>query len=163
MKVTRILWCFLLIVPILLCGCGSKELSPAKITASPDVLGGGVTVEYNKDRREILVGGEGEVIPFYEQDISRGFTEEGHRVSLKFIAPYGVKEFETGILIVNGKTYSAGEFYQTVNGEKVGEFVVSPILRENEITSIKITWQDGTKEQVYKVIVKPETIFEKAK
>lgn len=163
MKKSRLLVVFSLIMcaVTLFSGCGSREFSSAKVESVGGLIGGGTKLEYNKDLKEIYVGGEGEKLAYFEQDIASGIERPGYYVGLMFTAPQEVDEFETGVLSFQGKTISAGRFYKMVNGQKTREFVVYPeFTEEKREVDIKITWQDGSKEQSYKVIVLPQTQFE---
>ena len=158
MKKFKVFVVFLLVFPLIMVGCGDFAVGNADIIRDSEMTGGTLSFEYNKDTREIFFGGEGEVIQFYEADILKGWNESGNRLGIIMQAPSEVTEFETGTLTMQGQSLSAENFYRTVNGEKIGEVVLYPLVKENEKEiEIKITWQDGTKEQVYKIIIKNGT------
>lgn len=160
MKKFKLFVAFLVIFPLIMVGCGDSTIGNANVTRDSEMTGGSLSFEYNKTAREIFFGGEGEAIQFYEADILKGWNESGNRLGLILQAPSEVDDFETGTLTLQGKTMTAGSFYRTVNGEKIGEVVLYPLVKENEREiEIKITWQDGTAEQVYKIIIKAGTIL----
>lgn len=163
MKKSQVLVIFSIFLCVLmLCGCGSKTLESANVEPVADLTNGGVKIEYNKDLKEIYVGGEGEVLNYFEPDIALGVDKPGWRVGLKFTAAAEVTEYETGIMTMQGKTISAGQFYRNVNGQKSRDMIVYPVFSEEEREiEIKVIWQDGTKEQTYKVKVLPHTQFRK--
>lgn len=158
MKKFKVFVAFLLVFPLIMVGCGGSAVGNANVVRDSEMTGGTLSFEYNKGTREIFFGGEGEVIQFYEADILKGWNESGNRLGLILQVPGEVTDFETGTLTLQGKTMTAGSFYRTVNGEKIGEVALYPLVKENEKgIEIKITWQDGAKEQVYKIVIKNGT------
>ena len=145
--------------PILLIGC-SENLLYAEVNRDSENVGGSISFDYNKDLGIITIGGENEQIQYYKEDIAKGWEESGNRVGIKFTAPAKVKEYETGTLSYQGKTISSGDFYREVNGQKIGEAVVYPLIKDvDKEIEIKITWQDGIEEQTYKVKIAKGTVL----
>lgn len=159
----KLLCLILLTLTIFLSGC-NQTLPFANCTRDSENIGGSISVEYNKSTGEIFIGGENQQIQYYEANIARGWQEGGNRVGLKFTAPSKVKEYETGSVSLQGKTITSGDFYQEVNGQKTGIAFVYPLIKNvDEEIEIKITWQDGSEEQVYKLIIKEGTRLMEAK
>ncbi len=153
----KLLCLIFLCLALILTGC-NQTLPLANCTRDSENIGGSISFKYNKSTGEIFIGGENEQIQYYEKNIARGWQEGGNRIGLKFVAPSMVKEYETGSISIQGKTISSGDFYQEVNGQKTGEAIIYPLIKNiEEVIEIKITWQDGSEEQVYKVIIKEGT------
>lgn len=149
---------FLLILPILLCTGCNDSLPLAKISRDSELTGG--SLPFSVVENKIYFGGEGECVQFYDVDVTKGWDKAGNRVGIVLSAPAGVNEFDTGTLSMQGKTISSGGFYSTVNGEKIGKVTLYPLVSPDEReVEIKITWQDGTAEQSYKVIINDKTSF----
>ena len=114
---------------------------------------------YDKNDCIVYVGGEDEVVQFSEADESRNLNE-GCRIGLKVMAPDDAKDLSQSTLEMNGINYASGDFLESVNGEKQRFFNIYPILskQDNEIR-FKVKWQEGTKEQEYKVEILEGTKF----
>ncbi|MDE6583681.1 MAG: hypothetical protein K2K31_03440, partial [Clostridia bacterium] len=57
-------------------------------------------------------------------------------------------------------TYSAGDFLASVNGQNQRFFYLYPSFdKENTEVTFTITWQEGTKEQEYRVVIVDGTQF----
>ena len=149
-------------LPLFFVGC-SEKLPYATVTRDSENIGGSISFAYNQDLGEIYFGGEGEEIQYYESDITKGWEKAGCRVGIKLTPPIKIKEHETGTLTYQGKTISSGDFYREVNGQKIGEVVIYPLIEDiDKEIEIKITWQDGIDEQTYKVkIVKGTRLMKK--
>jgi len=156
----KLLIVIFIFLPILLIGC-SEKLPYAEVNRDSENVGGSISFDYDKDLGIITIGGENEQIQYYKEDIAKGWEESGNRVGIKFTAPVKVKEYETGTLSYQGKTISSGDFYREINGQKIGEVVVYPLIKDiNKDIEIKITWQDGIEEQTYKLkIAKGTTLM----
>ncbi len=141
-------------------GCGDENLPNAKVTRDSEMTGGSLSFEYNQESGHIYVGGQDEIVQFYDSNITKGWQEEGNRIGLVFYAPKKLSDYETGTLSFQGETFSGGGFFRRVNGEKIGEVIIYPLIsEEDKEIEIKITWQEGIKEQVYKLIIKKGTTF----
>ena len=149
---------FILILPIIFCTGCNNSLPLAKVSRDSELTGGNLS--FSVIENKIYFGGEGEFVQFYEANIAKGWEVSGNRVGIVLTAPAGVNEFDTGTLTMQGKTISSGVFYSTVNGEKIGKVALYPLVSSDEReVEIKITWQDGTAEQSYKVIINDKTNF----
>lgn len=145
------------LVALLLSGC-SRALPLARVERDEELTGGNLSFKIEGDK--IYLGGKDQCLQFYEANIAKGWAEAGNRVGLVFYAPSKIEDFDTGTLVFQGKTIQGGEFYQTVNGQKTGKVTLYPLFTSEKRTAeIKITWQDGTAEQTYQVIIDDQTSF----
>lgn len=153
---------FLLLSMFLMTGCGDKSLEYADMQRDEQNIGGGLSFEYDRLSHVAMFGGEGEIIEYYEEDVARGFEKAGNRIGIKLIAPSEVKDYDTGSAVIGDEKIVGGKFYRQINGKKIGEAVFYPIVDEdNRKIDLKIKWEDGTKEQVYSIIIKENTLFDK--
>ena len=140
-------------------GCGEKELPSAKITRDDARTGGSLSFVYDKKERTVTIGGRGEVVQYSSADETSG-VEEGTRVGLKITAPDEKVDLSTATLEMNGVHYSSSNFLETINGQKQRFFEIEPLVSENdEKIELKICWAEGTKEQVYQIVIAPGTKF----
>ena len=152
-KVLVVLLCLMMIFPFISFGCGSKELDSASIVRDNLRTGGSLSFVYDKSQRVVYVGGEDEVVQFSEADESKGLSE-GCRIGLKVTAPDENLDLETATLEMNGVNYSSGNFLETINGQKQRFFNLYPLVsKEDDEIKFSVTWQDGTKQQDYKIIM----------
>ncbi len=152
-KVMVVLLCLMMIFPFISFGCGSKELDSASIVRDDLRTGGSLSFVYDKSQRVVYVGGEDEVVQFSEADESKGLSE-GCRIGLKVTAPDENLDLETATLEMNGVNYSSGNFLETINGQKQRFFNLYPLVsKEDDEIKFSVTWQDGTKQQDYKIIM----------
>ena len=152
-KVLVVLLCLMMIFPFISFGCGSKELDSASIVRDDLRTGGSLSFVYDKNQRVTYVGGEDEVVQFSEADESKGLSE-GCRIGLKVTAPDENFDLETATLEMNGVNYSSGNFLETINGQKQRFFNLYPLVsKEDDEIKFSVTWQDGTKQQDYKIIM----------
>ena len=140
-------------------GCNDKNLDSATITRDDARTGGSLSFVYNKDDRVVYVGGVDEVVQFSSADESRNLTE-GCRVGFKVSAPEEEVDVSNAVLEMNGVNYSSGEFLESQNGQKLRFFNIYPLFsKEDRRAKFKITWQEGTKAQEYKIEVIEGTKF----
>ncbi len=152
-KVLVVLLCLMMIFPFISFGCGSKELDSASIVRDDLRTGGSLSFVYDKSQRVVYVGGEDEVVQFSEADESKGLSE-GCRIGLKVTAPDENLDLETATLEMNGVNYSSRNFLETINGQKQRFFNLYPLVsKEDDEIKFSVTWQDGTKQQDYKIIM----------
>lgn len=152
-KVLVVLLCLMMIFPFISFGCGSKEIDSASIVRDDLRTGGSLSFVYDKSQRVVYVGGEDEVVQFSEADESKGLSE-GCRIGLKVTAPDEKLDLETATLEMNGVNYSSGNFLETINGQKQRFFNLYPLVsKEDDEIKFSVTWQDGTKQQDYKIIM----------
>jgi len=143
---------------LVLSGCNNNketELSYGTVTRDPSNVGGAtLSFVYDSATHTATFGGVGQQVAYYSADASLG-REEGNRVGIQITAPESVKDFSKATITMNGKTHENGSF---LDGEN---FVwVYPNLSENKRSeTIKIRWQENTKEQVYTVRVADGTTF----
>ncbi len=148
--------CLIVGSSLLLSACGDKETELAYGTVvRDDAKTGGETLSfiYDSETHTATFGGEGEEILFYEADIDASRTA-GNRVGVKITAPSGVTDFSTAKLVAGGKCYENGSFLTGNSFDYVAD--VSESKKEDEI---KIRWQDGSKEQIYKIKIAGGTTF----
>lgn len=143
---------------VVLSGCNNNketELSYGTVTRDPSQVGGAtLSFVYDEATHTATFGGEGQQVAYYAADASLG-REAGNRVGIQITAPESVKDFSKATITMNGKTHENGSFLDGDN------FVwVYPNLNENKKSeTIKIRWQENTKEQVYTVKVAEGTTF----
>lgn len=148
--------CFLMIFCLL--GCG-KDVESAKISRDDERVGGSLSFVYDKKERLISVGGEGEVLQYSDGNIEKGYAE-GNRVGLKVTCPDVDLNLENSKLMMNGRTYSVGDFYQTVDGQKQRFFNIYPAFSQDDrVVFFSVVWDSNIKEQKYKIEVVDGTIF----
>ena len=148
--------CFLMI--FCLFGCG-KDVESAKISRDDERVGGSLSFVYDKKERLVSVGGEGEVLQYSDGNIEKGYAE-GNRVGLKVTCPDVDLNLENSKLMTNGRTYSVGDFYQTVDGQKQRFFNIYPAFsQEDRVVFFSVVWDSNIKEQKYKIEVVDGTIF----
>lgn len=148
--------CFLMI--FCLFGCG-KDVESAKISRDDERVGGSLSLVYDKKERLISVGGEGEVLQYSDGNIEKGYAE-GNRVGLKVTCPDVDLNLENSKLMMNGRTYSVGDFYQTVDGQKQRFFNIYPAFsQDDKEVFFSIVWDKGIEEQKYKMKIVDGTIF----
>lgn len=143
---------------ILLSACGNKptELAYGTVTRD-DAKTGGVNLSfiYDSVTHTATFGGEGEEIVYYEADLEASRTA-GNRVGIKITAPSSVTDYSTAKLIAGGKCYEKGSF---LTGNS---FVyVADVSEEKKEEEIKVTWQDGSKEQIYLIKIAGGTTLAK--
>lgn len=152
-KVLVVLLCLMMIFPFISFGCGSKDLDSASIVRDDLRTGGSLSFVYDKSQRVVYVGGEDEVVQFSEADESKGLSE-GCRIGLKVTSPDENLDLESATLEMNGVNYSSGNFLETINGQKQRFFNLYPLVsKEDDEIKFSVTWQDGTKQQDYKIIM----------
>lgn len=150
--------CFLIL--FCLFGCG-KSIESATIVRDDERVGGSLSFVYDKRERLVSIGGDGEILQYSEGNIEKGY-DEGNHVGIKVIAPEVDFDIENSKLKMNGRTYSMGEFYQTVDGQKQRFFNLYPIFTESDKeVYFSINWDNGIEEQKYKIVIADGTSFEK--
>lgn len=148
-----------LCICLLLTGCGEKEISAAKIVRDDARVGGTLSFVYDSADKTVYVGGDGEVVQYFSGDESNGI-DEGNRVGLKVIAPNENIDINEATLQMNGNTYAAGEFLESVDGQKQRYFNIYPLVGEKQReVKFSVKWSDGVKEQEYKLVVLSGTKF----
>lgn len=147
------------LLPVFAGGCGERELPSANIVRDDARTGGTLSFVYDRDKRLILIGGEGEVVQFSSADEERGLAE-GCRIGLKVTAPDEKLDLSNASLKMNGVTYSAGSFLESINEQPQRFFNIYPIVSPvDSAIKFEVTWQEGTKTQEYKIMVQPGTKF----
>ena len=130
-------------------GC-DKIFDMAEVSRNNEGTGGTLSFEYNKESGKITFGGEGEIVQFYQADLSKGWNEDGARVGIKLTAPTELDSFEAIIVWVDGVENPPYFKQLYISGQKTGEIELTPKVEdvEKEI-EIKISWQSGSQEQKY--------------
>lgn len=161
MKYIGLLLTIFMVLPMLfLIGCGDKSLEYSLIQRDDQNIGGNLTFDYDSVTHVATFGGEGETVEYYNEDIARGFNKAGNRVGIKLSAPSSIKDYNTGSALVGEEKIVGGIFYRQVNNEKVSEAVFYPLVDENNRKiELKITWEDGTAEQTYIILIRKGTKF----
>lgn len=148
-----------LVLALMLSACGG-QLEYTAIERNSEMTGGSLTFSYDRESHTAIFGGQGEFVQFYSKDITKGWEEDGCRVGIVLTAPSNIKDFESGSLTIDGKKFIAGEFYQTVNNQKVGRVELTPLVSQDKREiEIKISWSENSPAQVYKIKIKDGTEF----
>lgn len=159
MKKIKIFVFFMCFVSVFcLAGC-NQELSAAKITRDDARTGGSLSFVYDAAQRTIFVGGQNEIVQFSSADEAKNLSE-GNRIGIKVTAPDEKLDLSSATLNMNDVSYSSGEFLERVNDQRQRFFNIYPMFsKKDRQVSFSITWQEGTCEQHYKIIVVDGTKF----
>ena len=134
-------------------GCGSKTLDAASIVRDDARTGGSLSFVYDKNTQTVYVGGENEVVQFSSENEAKGLSE-GCRIGLKVTAPDESLNLDTATLEMNGVNYASGNFLEMIDGQKQRFFNLYPLVSpEDDVVKFSVTWQEGTKQQDYKIIM----------
>lgn len=153
----KVLLIFLILLSIVSTGCGTKIYSSATITRDEANTGGDLSFIYDEHTKNIYFGGEGEYLQYYSADEVKGL-DEGYRVGIKVIAPSEVKNLEDAVLEINGNKYN--DFFEKIESQPQNYFYIYPTFNENtKEVNFKITWNQSSKTQKYKVILNEKTNF----
>lgn len=145
---------------IFLFGCNEKEVPYSNIYRDMFNTGGDITFSYDNITHTAYFGSENDVLQYYESDISKGWKEEGNRIGIRLVSPIKITNHLSGSASIGGVEYQNGSFYKTINGEISSVVEFYPIVsEENREFELKILWQNGIKEQVYKIYIREGTIF----
>lgn len=156
----KVLLIFLILLSIVSTACGTKIYSSATITRDEANTGGDLSFVYDSHDRCVYFGGEGEYIQFYSANEVSGL-EEGYRVGIKMIAPSEVKKLEDAVLEINGNKYN--DFFEKIESQPQNYFYIYPTFNENtKEVNFKITWNQTSKPQSYKIILNEKTNFLKS-
>lgn len=150
---------FLCFVSVFVVGCDKKSFAQPILSRDNYNTGGSLTFSYDQQSHVGYFGGEGEVVQFYQEDIAMGWTEAGCRVGVCLLLPNNLKDYKGATAKVNSKELNSNEFIVEVDNEtKIALF--QPIVSEdNRVISIKITWEENSQTQEYKIVIKEETLF----
>ena len=149
----------LCVVSIFLCGCEKKSFSQPDFTRDNYNTGGNLTFYYDQQAHVAYFGGEGEVVQYYEEDVAKGWTEKGCRVGISLTLPTEIEDYKSASAKVNGKEYNSNDFIVEINDETVIAQFQPIVSEDNRIINIKISWQEDSEAQEYKIIIKEGTIF----
>ena len=153
----KVLLIFLILLSIVSTACGTKIYSSATITRDEANTGGDISFIYDEHTKNIYFGGEGEYLQYYSADEVKGL-DEGYRVGIKVIAPSEVKNLEDAVLEINGNKYN--DFFEKIESQPQNYFYIYPTFNENtKEVNFKITWNQSSKTQKYKVILNEKTNF----
>ena len=159
-SILKIFLCVLIVTLSLCMASCTEKVYPQNIVYQDDQkTGGNLSFYYDEISHTAVFGGEGEVIAFYQKDLTKGWNKEGNRVGIKIIAPSSVKDYDSGWAKVGDEEIKNGEFYQVVNGEKSNQANFYPIIDENFFCNIEICWEEGSKPQNYQVKIVEGTIL----
>jgi len=140
-------------------GCDKKSFSQPVLTRDNYNTGGNITFFYDQQSYVAYFGGEGEIIQYYEQDIAKGWREEGCRVGISLLLPNNLEDYKSATAKINGKELNSTDFIVEINEEtKIAQF--QPIVNEkNKVINLKITWEEDSQSQEYKIVIKEGTMF----
>ncbi len=153
----KVLLIFLILLSIVSTACGTKIYSSATITRDEANTGGDLSFVYDSHDRHVYFGGEGEYLQYYSADEVKGL-DAGYRVGIKVIAPSEVKNLEDAVLEINGVKYN--DFFEKIESQPQNFFYIYPTFNEKtKEINFKITWNQTSKPQKYKVILNEKTNF----
>lgn len=141
------------------CGCQDKLIPQSVLTQDNYKTGGNLTFVYDEYSHTAFFGGEGEVIQYYSEDITKGWTAEGCRIGVMLAVPKEVDEYKSGSATLNGEKLSPNDYMITLDNQTYYALFQPIVSKDKPEIDLKITWQDGTMEQTYKIIIKEGTIF----
>ena len=164
MKTLKIYNLFVIFVALacscLLCGC-QNNYEFINVKQDNELTGGNLTFDYQQDTQTINVGGNNEIILFYQTNLLKGWEEEGNRIGLEFNSPSNLKSFEDISIKIDEQEIDNINFL-SVNNEKTGSFVIYPLIEKiGELIKITISWESNSKEQIYYLKIDPNTILMK--
>ena len=143
-----------------LVGCNNKVLPNAIISRDDYLIGGNISFVYNKENGNIFLGGEDEVIQFYQSDLAKGWESDGCRVGLKIISPCKVEDVNNIKIKLDGEILRDDGLFSIVNDEKIAQINLYPLVsNEKKDLSLEIKWTSTSKTQCYNIIIKDGTRF----
>ena len=141
----------------LLSGCGGKSVAYSFIEQDAYHTGGNITFVYDHISHTAYFGDKGEFIEYYDEDIAKGWREEGNRIGFKIALPQNVDDYMSATAIIDGKEMSYDQF---IVGEEVKYALFQPIVnKETSLLIIKIRWESSAKEQIYNIVIREGTGF----
>lgn len=150
---------FLIFICIFMIGCDKKSFLQSPLTRDNYNTGGNLTFLYDELSHVAYFGGEGEVVQFYQEDIAKGWREKGCRVGVSLLVPNQLNGCKSATAKINGEEINSNDFIVEVDEQTtIAQF--QPIVsQQTQIIEIKITWEENTQSQTYKIIIKDGTIF----
>ena len=150
--------CLILAFCVIFAGCG-KEYSYGKVERDSALTGGNLTFVYDEATHTATFGGEGEAIAYYSAQAGLGQVA-GNRIGFKIYAPCEVTDYSKAKLNFQGEEITGGGFMQTVYGQVMNYFVLTPVVSENNRQlEVKVTWTQDAEAQVYTIKVADGTKF----
>ena len=151
---------FILLPCLFFVACGDREVSYSTIYRDQFETGGDISFSYDNITHTAHFGGNNEIIQYCQPDISKGWQEGGHRIGISLNAPIKLTNPLSAHANLDGIEYDNGSFLKSVNGEITNRAEFYPVLsQEKREIELKIVWQDGITEQVYKIVINEGTIF----
>ena len=152
------LFAVIILAPLLLVGCG-RQYTYGIVERDNALTGGNLSFVYDEATHTATFGGEGEAVLFYEADEGLGRVA-GNRIGFKIYAPCDVTDYSKAKLNFQGEEITGGAFMQTVYGQVMNYFVLTPIVSEdNRQFEVKVTWTQDAEAQVYTIKVADGTKF----
>ena len=150
--------CLILAFCVIFAGCG-KEYSYGKVERDSALTGGNLTFVYDEATHTATFGGEGETIAYYSAQAGLGQVA-GNRIGFKIYAPCEVTDYSKAKLNFQGEEITGGGFMQTVYGQVMNYFVLTPVVSEdNRQLEVKVAWTQDAEAQVYTIKVADGTKF----
>lgn len=150
----------LLAIPLLLMGgCNEKTFDYSALERDNYNTGGNLTFVYDQITRTATFGGEGETVQFYSQDIAKGWEEEGCRVGVQLLIPKEVKDYKSATAVLDEDKLTAEDFVVQIGDEPQYALFQPIVSQEKSQVELKITWQEGYKEQTYLIVISDGTNF----
>ena len=156
---TKKLFLIMLLFVLACAGCKQKEFDYVAMSRDAYNTGGVLSFEYDNITHTAYFGGEGQIVQYYSTDIAKGWTEEGCRVGVTLPLPKGIDDYKSAVATLDEKQLEWDDFGYGEEGEM--QYVIfQPIVSEEKSHIIlKITWQDGSKEQTYNIAIREGTLF----
>lgn len=162
MKLLKTVFVLILVVTcFFMCGCDKKSFFQPLLSRDNYNTGGNLTFYYDNQSHVAYFGGEGEVVQYYQTDIAKGWTEKGCRVGVSLPLPNNLEDYKSATAKINGEEFNSNDFIVEIDQQTtIAQF--QPIVSEkNSEIDIKITWEEETQPQEYKIIIKQGTLFMK--
>ncbi len=150
---------FIIMICLFSFGCKDNNLSQPSLERDRYNTGGNLTFVYDEVAHVASVGGEGEVIQFYDKDLVKGWDEEGNRIGFSLLVPKEVKDYKSGKANLNGEKLLADDYISLNEGQNLIATFQPIVKNGKEDITLKITWEDGKNEQIYKIIIAKGTLF----
>lgn len=153
-----VIFSLVMLIPLLLTGCG-REYTYGKVERDNSLTGGNLSFVYDEVTHTATFGGQGEAVLYYEADESLGKIA-GNRIGFKIYAPCDVTDYSKAKLNFQGEEITGGAFMQTVYGQVMNYFVLTPLVSEtNREFEVKVTWTQEAQAQIYKIKTADGTKF----
>ena len=153
----KLLFVLLLSMLFVLVGCGGESLSYNRVERDSYNTGGNVDFEYDESSHTAYFGGKGQFLEWQNEDIAKGWEEEGNRIGIKIAFPQNLVDDKTATATFGEEKFEYKDF---IKGEENKYALFQPVVsEENKILPLKIKWSDKTQEQSYNIVIRMGTVF----